>query len=347
MNHPLATFMKQFFSHYLPVQKGFSVNTIKAYRDTVRLLLCYAADTLGKPADVLDVEDIAETTVLGFLDHLEQERGCSPRTRNQRLAALHSVFAFIGRKEPALLAECRRVREIPQKRTEHKQIGYLEDPEMQAILDAVEREAVMGVRDSALLLLLYNTGARVNEVVMLTLDDLHFDGPPFVRLTGKGNKERMCPLWPETVKCLQDHIDERTPRDPNVRSLFLNATGAPISRFGIGHILAKHVEAAKKECASLRSKNVTPHTIRHTTAMHLLRAGNDVHMVSYWLGHADLNTTHVYVEIDMEMKRKMIEKIDAPKGRRRPAWKKPGVLQWLKDLTNEAGLCGVKQRRTA
>jgi len=345
MNHPSATFMKQFFSHYLPVQRGLSVNTIKAYRDTVRLLLCYAADTLSKPVDALDVEDIAETTVLGFLDHVEQERGCSPRTRNQRLAALHSFFAFIGRKEPSLLAECRRVREIPKKRTEHKQIGYLEEPEMQAILDTVESDAVMGARDSALLMLLYNTGARVNEVVMLTLDDLHFESLPFVRLTGKGNKERTCPLWTETVQLLNNHIAERTPRDPNVRRLFLNATGAPISRFGIGHILAKHVETAKKECASLRSKSVTPHTIRHTTAMHLLRAGNDVNMVCYWLGHADLNTTHVYVEIDMEMKRKMIEKIDAPKGRKRPAWQKPGVLQWLKDLTKEAELCGVKQRR--
>jgi len=196
MNHPLATFMKQFFSHYLPVQRGLSVNTIKAYRDTVRLLLCYGADTLSKQVDALNVEDIAETTVLGFLDHVEQERGCSPRTRNQRLAALHSFFAFIGRREPALLAECRRVREIPKKRTEHKQIGYLEEPEMQAILDAVEHAAVIGVRDSALLMLLYNTGARVNEVVTLTLDDLHLEGLPFVRLTGKGNKERTCrPRW--------------------------------------------------------------------------------------------------------------------------------------------------------
>ncbi len=347
MNHPLAPFMKRYFSHYLPIQKGLSINTIEAYRDAVKLLLCYSADTLRKSADKLDVEDICEKTVLGFLDHLEQERGCTPQTRNARLAALHSLFGFIAREDPSLLAECRRVREIPKKRTEHTMVGYLEEPEIQAILDAVEANSATAARDSALLMLLYNTGARVSEIVTLTLDSLLFNGAPSVRLMGKGRKERMCPVWPETVKLVKCYLAERSPKATGEQALFLNARGEQITRFGIGHILAKHVDVAKEKCVSLQGKKVTPHTIRHTTAMHMLRAGNDVHMVSYWLGHADLNTTHVYVEIDMEMKRKMIESVDAPKQRRRPAWQKPRVLQWLKDLTKDPELCGVQQRRIA
>lgn len=347
MNHSLTMFMQRFFSHYLPMEKGLAANTIKAYRDAIKLLLCYAAAALDKPVDKLDVEDISEPTVLGFLDHLEKERACSAGTRNARLAALHSLFAFIARKEPGLLLECRRVRDIPQKRVEYRMVGYLEEPEMQAILDAVDGKAQMSARDNALLMLLYNTGARVSEIVTLTLGDLQLDGVASVRLMGKGHKPRICPLWPETVALLQRYIAERTPKTPEIGSLFLNTGGSPISRFGIGHIIAGYVETAQAKCSSLRRKNVTPHMIRHTTAMHLLRAGNDLHMVSYWLGHADLNTTHVYVEIDMEMKRKMIEKVEAPSIRKRTAWQKPHVLQWLKDLTKEPKLCGVKQRRRA
>lgn len=347
MNHPLALFMKRFFSHYLPVQKGFSINTIEAYRDAVKLLLCYSADTLCKSVGKLDVEDITEKTVLSFLDYLEQERGCTPRTRNARLAALHSLFGFIAREEPYLLDLCRQVREIPQKRTEHKMVGYLDEHEMQAVLNAIDPASEAAARDSALLMLLYNTGARVSEIVTLTLDDLLFNRVGSVRLMGKGKKERTCPLWSETVTLVKRYVADRSPKTLGEQALFLNASGEQITRFGIGHILAKHVDAAKEKCVSLQGKKVTPHTIRHTTAMHLLRAGNDVHMVSYWLGHADLNTTHVYVEIDMEMKRKMIEKVDAPKQRRRPAWQKPSVLQWLKELTKDPELCGVKQRRIA
>jgi integrase/recombinase XerD len=164
---------------------------------------------------------------------------------------------------------------------------------------------------------------------------------------GKGRKLRTCPLWPETVKLVKRYITERSPKEPEEQSLFLNARGMPITRFGIGYILTKHTDAAKEQCVSLQRKKVTPHTIRHTTAMHMLRAGNDVHMVSYWLGHADLNTTHVYVEIDMEMKRKMIEKVDVPKQRKRPAWQKPHILQWLDELTKDPELCGVKPCRIA
>ena len=227
MNHLLATFMKRFFGHYLPVQKGLSVNTVRAYRDAVKLLLCYAADTLGKTADELAVEDITEALVLDFLDQVEQGRGCSPRTRNARLAAIRTLFAFIAREEPILMLPCQQVRTIPLKRTTHKTIDYLEEKERQAVFAAVDVNSRTGIRDRALLLLLYNTGARVSEIVALKLTDLRLDDSAQVKLLGKGKKERSCPLWPETVAAVEAYLKQRDPIEPGTERLFLNANGLP------------------------------------------------------------------------------------------------------------------------
>lgn len=341
MNHLLANYMKRFFSHYLPVQKGLSVNTIHAYRDAIKLLLCYAADTLGRPLDRLAVQDITEKVILAYLDHVEQERKCSPNTRNARLAAIRSLFAFIAREEPALLQQCQRIRAIPLKRTQHQTVDYLEEKEMQAILDAVDSNSRTGIRDRALLLLLYNTGARVSEIVGLKLHDLRLDGAGQVHLLGKGKKHRNCPLWSETVTALQAYLEQRSTKEPGIEYLFLNANGAPITRFGIRYITNKYGAAAQDQCPSIKTKTVNPHTIRHTTAMHLLRSGNDVNMVSYWLGHADINTTHIYLEIDMEMKRRMLEKAGAPAIKKKELWHKPDILQWLNNLAKEQQLCAV------
>ncbi len=337
MNHPLANFMKRFFSHYLPVQRGLSVNTVQAYRDAVKILLCYVSDTIGKSVDELSVEDITEPLVLGFLDHLERGRGCSPRTRNARLAAIRSLFDFIAREEPVLLVQCRQIRSIPLKRTEHKTIDYLEEKELQDVLDVVDINSRTGIRDRALLLLLYNTGARVSEIVKLKLDHLRLDDSPQVKLLGKGRKERTCPIWSETVTALRAYLQQRTPKEPGTEQVFLNANGIPITRFGIRHVTRKYGVQAQAQNSSA-PKHVNPHTIRHTAAMHLLRAGNDINMVSYWLGHADINTTHIYVEIDMEIKRKMIAKAGAPQISKKAPWQKPHILQWLAQLTMEPKL---------
>jgi integrase/recombinase XerD len=176
MNHPLATYLKRFFSHYLPVQEGLSPHTVAAYRDAVKLLLCYAADALKITVDALTVEAITAARVSDFLDALEQGRGCRTSTRNARLAAIRSLFAFIAREEPVLTLHCQAIRSIPLKRTEHKAVDYLEESEMQAVLDAVDINSRTGVRDRALLLTLYNTGARVSEIVGLTCEDLRLDG---------------------------------------------------------------------------------------------------------------------------------------------------------------------------
>jgi site-specific recombinase XerD len=338
----LAKFIKRFFSHYLPVQKGLTANTILAYRDAIKLLLCYAADTLNKSVEDLCVEEIDESLVLDSLDHLENRRGCTPRTRNARLAAIRALFGFIAREEPSLLLHCQTIRTIPLKRTQHKTVDYLEESEMQALLNVVELHSRNGVRDNALLLLLYNTGARVSEIVQLKVVDLHLEGSAQVKLLGKGSKYRSCPLWPETVGALQDYLRQRTAKDPVAQQLFLNANGSPLTRFGVRHIIDKLATAAKRKCSSIAAKAVNPHTIRHTTAMHLLRSGNDINMVSYWLGHADINTTHIYVEIDMEMKRRMLQKAEAPVVKKPPLWQKPGILLWLSGLTKAPQLCAVK-----
>jgi len=341
MNHPLASFIKRFFSHYLPVQKSLSVNTILAYRDAAKLLLCYAADTLKIAVDELAVEDISEKIVLGFLDQLEQSRGCSTRTRNARLAAIRSLFEYIARQEPVLLVHCAQIRAIPIKRAEHKTIDYLKEKEMQAVLNAVDVNSRTGLRDKALLMLLYNTGARVSEIVALELDDLRLDDAAQIRLLGKGRKERACPLWPETVAVLTSYLHQRTPKQPGAQQVFLNAKDAPITRFGIRHITRKYGAQAQVKQPHKSAKRVNPHTIRHTSAMHLLRAGNDINMVSYWLGHADINTTHIYVEINMEIKRKMIARAGAPDVGNEVPWQQPHVLQWLNQLVRKPQLCGL------
>lgn len=343
MKQLLANFMKPFFSHYLPIQKGLAANTLLAYRDTIKLLLCFAADTLGKSVDALGVEEIDEALVLAFLDHLENVRDCTARTRNARLAALRVFFGFVAREEPALLLQCQRIRAVPLKRTEHKMVAYLEETEMQALLDAVDADSRCGVRDKALLLLLYNTGARASEMVSLKVPDLRLQGAtPQVSLLGKGRKQRSCPLWPETAQALQAYLGRRVPKDPAAEQLFLNANGVPVTRFGVRHIVRKYAASARSQCPSLGARPVNPHTIRHTTAMHLLRAGNDVNMVGYWLGHADINTTHIYVEIDMEMKRRMLQKTAAPHTKNDLPWQRPHVLQWLAALGRSPELCGVK-----
>jgi len=343
MKQLLANFMKPFFSHYLPTQKGLAANTLLAYRDAIKLLLCYAADFLHKSVDELAVEEIDEALVLAFLDHLENVRGCTPRTRNARLAAIRVFFGFIAREEPALLLQCQRIRTIPLKRTEHKPVAYLEETEMQALLDAVDVNSRSGVRDKALLLLLYNTGARVSEIVASKIQDLRLQGATAqISLLGKGKKHRSCPLWPETAQALQAYLKLRVPKDMAAEQLFLNANGLSLARFGVRHIIRKYGASARSQCPSLRARSVNPHTIRHTTAMHLLRAGNDVNMVGYWLGHADINTTHIYVEIDMEMKRKMLQKTPVPLINNDLPWQKPDLLRWLANLGKQQQLCAVK-----
>ena len=239
------------------------------------------------------------------------------------------------------MVQCQQIRAIGTKRTDHRIVDYLEEKELQAVLDSIDINSRTGVRDRALFMLLYNTGARVSEIVTLELDDLRLADTAQVNLLGKGRKLRSCPLWAETVTALEAYLHQRMPNQIETPQVFLNANGNPITRFGIRHITRKYGIKAQIKCPSIKAKPVNPHTLRHTTAMHLLRSGNDIYTVSHWLGHAHINTTHIYIEIDMDMKRKMLEKGDAPKIRKTAPWQKPNILKWLDQLTQESVLCAV------
>ena len=340
--HPLGPAVQAYFYRYLTDVKGVSPHTILAYRDALKLLLRFAGDRLRVSPDRLCIEDITEGLVIDFLGHLEKDRGNCPRTRNARYAGIRSFFGFVGRENPELLEQCRKIGLIPVKRTDHRPMQYLDHVEVRGLLEAVDTSSKGGVRDRALLLTLYNTGARVKEIVDLTIDDLRLEPPSQVRLLGKGRKQRACPLWPETVRSLERHIATRQPKDLSDQRLFLNANGQPITRFGVRHIIRRYVNAASSQCPSLRDKRVGPHTFRHTTAMHLIQAGNDINMVRLWLGHANINTTHAYVELDMEMKRRILATTSPPgshrKGKRLDTWQEPHVLAWLDDLSKRVAV---------
>ncbi|OQX05678.1 MAG: hypothetical protein BWK76_27160, partial [Desulfobulbaceae bacterium A2] len=222
-SHPVALFMDRFFHQYLAVIRGLSEHTILAYRDAIKLLLCFAADRLKRDVDDLTIEDIDENLVLAFLDHVEKERRCSVRTRNARFAAISTFFNFIGREQPSLLPRCHAVRTIPRKREEHRSIDYLDAAEIQAIMDGIDSTSRTGPRDKALLLFLFNTGARVTECVDLVVDGLRLDGQGQVKLVGKGRKERVCPLWPETVDAIRTYLPHVRMPEPSEQRVFLNA----------------------------------------------------------------------------------------------------------------------------
>jgi len=335
--HLIANYIQSFFYRYLIEVKGVSACTVLSYRDTLKLLLRFTGVQLKKSPEQLMIEDLNEKMILSFLNYLEQRKGNSSVTRNVRLAGIRSFFGFVAGEVPEILDQCRKVRLISPKRTEHKMVEYLIAREMKAMFDAVDASSRTGLRDKALFLTLYNTGARVQEIVDLSIIDLRLESPSQVKILGKGKKRRACPLWPETVKALKSYISSHSPVEADSQQLFLNANGKPLTRFGVRHIIRTYARKASQQCSSLNSKVVSPHTFRHSTAMHLLQAGNDINMVKIWLGHADINTTHLYLEIDMDMKRKILETTKPPKGKtgRLPKWKSPCIMKWLDNLSRD------------
>lgn len=340
--HNIAALIQAFFLEFLVARRGLSSNTLTAYRDGIKLLLNFTAAQRHTPVDKLAVEDFDDRTVIAFLDHLQSVRGNATRSRNTRLAPIHGLFRYIAGQVPEAMARCQQICAVPLKKSAHQSMEYLEDAEMGAMLSSIEPNSRHGLRDHALVLFMYNTGARVQEVVDLKLDDLRLDTPPQTRLFGKSGKQRACPLWAETVQTLRRYLDCREPSEKACRYVFLNANGQPFTRFGIRYLVRKYAAKAAKRCPSLKGKNVGPHTLRHTTAMHLLQSGSDLSVIKDWLGHADMNTTHEYAAIDMKMKQRALDACQAPTTKRsnqgRPRWLKPGILQWLDDLSEGAGI---------
>jgi len=331
----LPQYIETFFQEHLAVHRGVSPNTVKAYRDAMKLFLLFVAKARSKPITRISIEDMTADTVLEFLKEIESARGNSAMTRNHRLAALRVFFSYLATQDVLHLGQYQKILIIPQKRAAKPMMGYLEVDETTAILKGIDRSTWTGRRDYFLLSLLYNTGARVQEVCDLKVSSFRLESPPLVTIQGKGKKVRQVPLWLETKQLLIEHLNEAGLRDRPDAAVFSNLRGDPIGRFGIRYIVEKRVKDAVKGCPKLAKKTVGPHTFRHTTAMHLLQSGVELTVIRSWLGHVDIATTHGYVEIDMEMKRKALEKCNPAlesSGLKRLLHKNKDIVGWLEAL---------------
>lgn len=305
-----ATILQDFFCCYLIDQKNLSHETVASYRDTFRLLLQFVRDYHNKKSRKLNLSDLDARLVLEFLQYLERERGNSVRTRNVRLAAIHSFVKYAALRDPASLVHAQALLVIPVKRVDHKMVGYLSRPEIDAVLQAPDPLRWSGRRDRAMLATLYNTGARVSEITGLPVSDVDLTRSRSIRLRGKGRKERVIPLWKTTVAHLRKWLEDV---GGNASSpVFPNRKGGRMSRAGVEYRLHVAVAVAAETCSSLRGRNVSPHMIRHTTAMHLLQSGVAPTVIALWLGHESTTTTHMYVEADLAMKERALAAVSEP-----------------------------------
>jgi site-specific recombinase XerD len=325
----LGPWVHRFLIEHLVAERNLAINTQKSYRDTLVLLLPYLATKAGKRIDRLTVEDLSPEIVRVFLAHLEEQRHCSVSTRNQRLGGIHSFARFIGEHAPEYIDWWAQIHLIPVKRTRHSQISYLDKSEMDALLTASDVPTAQGRREHALLLFLYNSGARASEATQLKIGDIDWYTRS-VTITGKGNKQRRCPLWQSTL----DELREQTDGRPNSGSAFLNRFNQPMTRSGI-HALVKR--CASRACStqpSLVGKNVHPHVIRHTTASLLLQAGVDINTIRGWLGHASLTTTNIYAEINLETKARALAACEVESDTQgRQHWRdQPDLMEFLRTL---------------
>jgi site-specific recombinase XerD len=326
----LAPTLQAFFTDRLIRQRHASSHTIAAYRDTLRLLLTYAADHSGVPPSRLDIAELDAPMIGAFLDHLEHDRGNSVRTRNARLAAVHSLFRFAALHHPEHAASISRVLAIPPKRCNHALITFLTDDEIDALLAAPDLDTWTGRRDHAMLQLDIQTGLRISELIGLTVADTHLGTGAHVSCRGKGRKDRITPLTTETVTTLRAWLAEHD--SPLGSPLFPSRTGRRLSRDAIEHRIAKHAQSAALKCPSLATKTVTAHVLRHTTAMQLLHAGVDTAVIALWLGHESIETTRIYLFADLDLKERAIARtrpLGSPPTRYHPP---DSTIAWLEGL---------------
>jgi len=325
----LAPIMQGFFTERL-AQRRVSEHTVAAYRDTFRLLLSYAQQQRGRPPSVLDLADIDADLVGGFLDHLQARRSNSITTRNARLAAIHALFTYAALHCPEHAVLIQRVLAIPHKRADSTDVCFLTRAEVDALLAVPDQSTPLGRRDHLLLLVAIQTGLRVSELTSLICSDAVLGTGAHLRCTGKGRKQRCTPLTRSTARLLHRWITDRhaAPDDP----LFPNRTGGHLSRDAIADLLAKHVAAAATACPTLASKNVTPHTLRHTTAMTLLHAGVDTSTIALWLGHASTKSTDVYLHADLALKEKALTRTAPPAQRNKRYHPTDRLLAFLEQL---------------
>jgi site-specific recombinase XerD len=327
---PLAPTLEAFFTERLIGQRQASPNTVASYRDTLRLLLGYASQRTGKPPSRLQLEHLDARLIGDFLQHLETERGNTVRTRNARLAAVHSLFRFAALRHPDHAALIQRVLAIPPKRADRAMVQFLTDDEIDALLASLDRSRWIGRRDHTLLLVAIESGLRVSELIELRCQDVYLGTGAHLRCHGKGRKERVTPLTAPAVAVLQAWLKERRgePADP----LFVTNRGGPLSRDAVEHLLAKYTAMAAEACPSLRGKKPAPHVLRHTCAVQLLRAGIDQTVIALWLGHESVRTTDCYVHGDLSIKERALTRTKprhVPPGRYRPH---DTLLAFLEDL---------------
>lgn len=313
---PTATFadlVQDFFSKWLVQQRNLSARTVASYRDTFKLLLRFLHAFVGKQPSQFQLSELTPTVIEAFLNHLESDRGNSARTRNNRFAAIRSFLTYAATQEPGCLSTVQQVLAIPMKRFERPPIEYLSRDEVDAILTAVDCATWSGRRDLAMFGTLYNTGARVSELTAITVADVCLGSCATVRLHGKGRKDRSVPLWKDTVRQLKRWLKEY--RGGESSPLFPGATGGHLTRSGVEYRLKRLVVAASATCPSLKGRKISPHTIRHTTAMHMLQSNVDITVIALWLGHESPATTHLYVEADLRMKERALASLREPKTR--------------------------------
>jgi integrase/recombinase XerD len=306
-----ATLLQRFFAEHLTQHRSVSPQTIAAYRDTFRLLLLFAKQRIGKAPAAIALADLDAPLILAFLDHLEAERGNSARTRNARLTAIRSFLGYAARHDLSALPTIQRILAIPVKRFDRPMLGFLSRDDMQAVLDASDAQSWVGQRDRALLTTMYNTGARVSEIIGARVDDLVLDGAPCIHLRGKGRKQRSVPLWRTTATLLRAwtrRLNGAIAGTP----LFPNRGGTAMTRSNVTQRLALCVQAAAANRPHLLGRSISPHTIRHTTAMHLLQSGVDITVIALWLGHESPATTHLYIEADLAMKERALSHLQPP-----------------------------------
>ena len=326
--------VQNFFTEYLAIQRGLSLNTIKTYRDSLKLFFKFLAKKKDIAVAKLTLVDLNADNVISFLRKIEDTGSCII-TRNLRLASLKTFFTYLISQDILHADQYRRVVAIPLKRGQKPLMEYLEVNEVKAIFKSINRKDTRGERDYVILNLLYNTGARVSEICNLKVSQIRLQPPPLITIIGKGKKLRQVPLWENTALLLKDYLYKKEIINKSKATIFLNSAGKAISRFGIRYIIQKRVTDAVAKCPSLTKKNIGPHTFRHTAAMHLLQAGVDLTVIKSWLGHVNLSTTHSYIEIDLEMKRKALSSCNPmgePFNLKKIIEKNDDIIKWLEAL---------------
>lgn len=335
MSSQLGHHIYTFFEDHLKRQKGLQPHSISSYRDTIRLFLLFVAKDTRRKITRLRLTDLTSERVRCFLVFLEQERNNKVCTRNQRLAAVRTFFDYLASLEPLILMEAQRVIAIPVKRTTAPETIYLERDEIDTLFTGLPSEGPLALRDHALLLFLYNTGARVQEAANLLIKHLEFGDRPRVHLHSKGDKWRVCPLWKQTASLFTQLLDNRSSADGSV---FVSRGGIPLTRFGIYKIVRRHTAMIIKKGADGKRRHISPHIFRHTTAVHLLEAGVEVNVIRAWLGHVSLETTNRYAEITLRMKVDALRTCEPDLGvsreyPRKPVWRDDSnLLKWLQSL---------------